>query len=147
MGSGVQSVSWLIGTGQVLKFNTPSSIQVMNVWSYNSTPLHAFMAWIETTSPSKHKFRYQKMHFYLYNTFSQHCYTRHVSAPITTPSSGVIPRSSHKIRMFRCRFEQYKHIHTIRRMGTPMSDCGKIAQGKNIERCTSIYISQLYISQ
>jgi hypothetical protein len=54
-----------------------------------------------------HNFRHQQMHFYVYNTFSQYCYTRHVSAPITTPSSGVIPRSSHKIRMFRCRFEQY----------------------------------------
>jgi hypothetical protein len=54
-----------------------------------------------------YKFRYHQMHFFIYNTISQHCYTRHVSAPIMTPSSGVIPRSSHKIRMFHCRFEQY----------------------------------------
>jgi hypothetical protein len=49
---------------------------------------------------------------YIYTKFSQHCYTRHVSAPITTPSSEVLPMSSHKIHMFRCRFEQHT-THTL----------------------------------
>jgi hypothetical protein len=89
------------------------------------------------------------VHFYCINSDTNKCTFIYITLFHNTAIPDMFQRLSwrhhhrlylglHIKSMFCCRFEQYKHVHTIRRMGTPMSECGKIAQGKNIERCTCI---------